>query len=254
MTEKQKAKGAAPCVDACCTIGPVTGPGVPPESLLEEMDRAGVDWAVAHPPDDGYAFENEEGNALTTGAAKRHSDRLIAAVTANPWRRDAWDCLRKGLRAGGRILSFSPGIQGFNPADGRIDPILEKLAKEEPGIPVYIHTGHHSLGAPSQLFLLARRFPEIHFIMGHAGATDYAGDVVPVCRQSPNIYVESSFARPPGFIGRIKAVGWDRGIMGSGYPLNGMMFEWSEIRRLLPADHQKAVLGGNLASLIGGLR
>ena len=240
-------------IDACCTVEN-EGPGAPSaDSLLREMDRAGLDMAVIHPPDRCFAFENGEGNGLVTGAARRHPGRFLAAVTVNPWRDFAYDHLRSALDAGGRLASFSPGLQGFNPSTRLLDPLLEKLARSHPGLPVFVHTGHHSHGAPSQLFLLAGRFPEIRFIMGHSGATDYATDVVPVCSLRPNIYVEASFARPPGFAGRLKAVGFDRGIMGSGWPLNDLAFEWAEMRRLLPPEHRDRVLGGNLASLLGGL-
>ena len=237
-------------IDACCTLeGPDSA--VP---LLREMDGAGVDRAVVHPPDRGFAFENDYGNELTLGAAGRHPGRFLPLVTVNPWRHDAHDRLQQALDAGGRIVGFSPGLQGFIPGCPPLNSLLEELAASHPEVPVYIHTGHHSHGAPSQLFLLAGRFPEMRFIMGHSGATDYATDVIPVCRQRPNVYVESSFARPPGFIGRLPSVGWDRGIMGSGWPLNGLGFEWSEMRRLLPAEHAAEVLGGNLAALLGGLR
>jgi uncharacterized protein len=240
-------------IDACCTIDKEGDPPHSVSRLLREMDLSGVDRAVVHPPDRCFAFENDEGNALTTGAAEQHPGRLIASVTVNPWRKDADECLRRALNGGGRIASFSPGLQGFVPGCGPLNGILDNLARSRPGMPVYIHTGHHSHGAPSQLFLLAGRFPEIRFIMGHSGATDYATDVVPVCRQRPNIYVESSFARPPGFVGRLKAVGWEKGIMGSGWPLNDLAFEWLEMRRLLPAEHRDKVLGGNLAALLGGV-
>ena len=239
-------------VDACCTIENEGAGPFSADALLREMDLAGVDRAVLHPPDRCFAFENDEGNALTTGAARRHPGRFLAAVTVNPWRGSAHDHLRAALDAGSRLVSLSPGLQGFNPSFGPLDALLEKLGQSYPGLPVFIHTGHHSHGAPSQLFLLAGRFPEIRFIMGHSGATDYATDVVPVCSQRPNISVESSFARPPGFVGRLKAVGWDRGVMGSGWPLNDLAFEWAEMRRLLPPEHHERVLGGNLAFLLGG--
>lgn len=240
-------------IDACCTIDTERDGAFSAGALIREMDLVGVDRAVVHPPDRCFAFENDAGNSLTTGAAGQHPDRLIAAVTVNPWRRDGSDCLQKALDGGGRIVSFSPGLQGFIASFGPLNGILERLARNRPEVPVYVHTGHHSHGAPSQLFLLAGRFPEIRFIMGHSGATDYATDVVPVCRQKPNIYVESSFARPPGFVGRLKAVGWEKGIMGSGWPLNDLAFEWSEMRRLLPPEHREKVLGGNLAGLLGSL-
>jgi hypothetical protein len=240
-------------IDACCTIDDERLPALSAGALLREMDLSSVDRAVVHPPDRCFAFENDEGNALTIGAAREHPGRFIPAVTVNPWRKDGYACLQKALDEGGRLAGFSPGLQGFIAGCGPLNRILERLAKDHPGVPVYVHTGHHSHGAPSQLFLLAGRFPEVRFIMGHSGATDYATDVVPVCRQRPNIYVESSFARPPGFVGRLKALGWDKGIMGSGFPLNDLAFEWSEMRRLLPAEHREKVLGGNLAALLGDL-
>ena len=239
-------------IDACCTIDNEGDSALSASALLREMDLAGVDCAVVHPPDRCFAFENDEGNVLTTWAARWHPGRFIASVTASPWRRDAFERIEKGLDAGGRLVSFSPGVQGFNASFGPLNAVLDKLAAHYRGIPVFLHTGHHSHGAPSQLFLLAGRFPDIRFIMGHSGATDYAADVVPVCRLRPNIHVESSFSRPPGFVERLAALGWERGIMGSGWPLNNLAFEWSEMRRLLPAGQRNAVLGGNLAALLGG--
>lgn len=240
-------------IDACCFIDNDGHDALSTGALLRQMDLAGVDRAVIHPPDRCFAFENDEGDRLTVGAARRHPGRFIAAATVNPWRKDGYERLHRALDAGGRIATFSPGLQGFITGCGPLNGLLEKLAGSHPGLPVYIHTGHHSHGAPSQLFLLAGRFPEIRFIMGHSGATDYATDVVPVCLQRPNIYLESSLARPPGFVGRLKAIGWEKGIMGSGWPLNDLAFEWSEMRRLLPVEHQGQVLGENLAALLGEL-
>ena len=106
----------------------------------------------------------------------------------------------------------------------------------------------------SALALVAAKHRRTHFIMGHTGATDYATDAVPVANQHANIHIESSFARPPGFVAKLKDIGYDRGIMGSGWPYNHFAFEWSEMRRLLPAAHHAAVLGDNLARLLGGGR
>ena len=240
-------------IDACCTIGAERDPEPPAEQLLREMDRAGVDRAVVHPPDRCFAWENEAGNELTTAAAREHADRLIAAVTVNPWRPEAWDRLRQALEAGGKVLTFAPGVQGFVVGSKKLDPILENLANNDIDVPIYIHTGHHSHAAPSQLFLLARRFPAMTFIMGHSGSTDYALDVVPVCRQSTNVYMESSFTGALGFVRRLADVGWEKGIMGSGFPYYDLSFAWSELRRLLPVEHHEAVLGGNLGRLLGGV-
>jgi hypothetical protein len=238
-------------IDACCTIGGPGDPEPPAPKLLAEMDRAGVARALIMPPERCFAWENGAGNDLVLQAA--HADsRLIAAATVNPWRPDAVEVVRRALDAGARMLAFAPGVQGFLISGRHLNPILEGLCARGLKIPVYVHTGHHSHAAPSQLALLAARFPQVNFIMGHCGSTDYAGDVTPVYRQHPNIWLEASFGRPPKFVGRLKETGYDRALMGSGYPYNDLAFEWAQTRRLLPAEHHEAVFGGNLRRLLGG--
>jgi len=113
-----------------------------------------------------------------------------------------------------------------------------------------VHTGHHSHSTPAQLLLLARRFPAIRFIMGHAGSTDYSTDVVPVVGLVDNIVVESSFGRPPAFVAKLEQMGADRGIMGSGHPYNDLVFEWSEMLRLVPEERRDSVCGGTITRLL----
>jgi len=218
----------------------------PADELLRQMDRGGVDRAVIQPPDRCFAWENEAGNEMMITAAEKYPARFFPAVTVNPWRPDAVRVLQRYLPAA-KLLAFSPGVQGFLPSEDRLDPILETVTD----IPIYIHTGHHSSGAPSQLALLAKRFPRMNFIMGHTGSTDYAADVIPVCRMCPNIYIESSFARPPGFVKKLAEIGFDRGIFGSGYPYNDLAFEVSEMKRLCPEPHHRAVFGANFLKLMG---
>lgn len=239
-------------IDACCTVGGGNDLEPPADKLLAEMDRAGVAQAVIGPPDRCFAWENEAGNELVIQAAKAHPGRFIPVATVNPWRPDAAQVAGRYLDAGAMLLAFSPGVQGFVLSGRGLDPILEKLANDGARVPVYVHTGHHSNAAPSQLALLAGRFPAVQFIMGHCGSTDYAGDVSAVYRQHPNIWLEASFGRPPRFVGRLKDIGYDRALMGSGHPYNDLGFEWSQTRELLPAERRQAVFGGNMLRLLGG--
>jgi predicted TIM-barrel fold metal-dependent hydrolase len=247
-----EAEKAMERVDGYCTIGREGEDEPPAEHLLGEMDRTGVARAVIAPSEACFAWANEAGNDSVLSAARRHPQRFIPAVTVNPWRPDAAKLAAEFVRQGGRILAFHPGVQGFATSEGRADAILENLLAADLKVPIYFHTGHHSHGAPAQLFLLAVRFPQLTFIMGHAGATDYADDVVRVCRQAANVYVESSFARPPGFVARATQIGFDRAVMGSGFPYNDLAFEWAEMERLLPTQHHASVLGGNLMRLLEG--
>jgi predicted TIM-barrel fold metal-dependent hydrolase len=239
-------------IDGHCVIGFPQDPEPLAEQLLVEMDKVNVARAVISPPPRCFAWENEAGNDLVIAAAKSYPDRFIPAVTANPWRPDAIEVLTRYFEKGGKVLIFSPGPQGFVLSEGLLTPVLEKIALENWRCPVYVHTGHHSHAAPAQLALLARRYPKINFIMGHCGATDYSADVVIIAGKYKNIYLESSFARPSLFLAKIKTVGYEKAIMGSGSPYNDMTYEWNEMLRLVPVENQESVLGGNLQRLLEG--
>lgn len=127
-------------IDGFCVAG---SPGGGDEKeLLGLMDASGVDAAVLHPSDRCYAFHNEEGNGKLLGASSRHRGRFLASATASPWRDDAWDVIKHSLDGGAVMLTFSPGVQGFNPAGPALRPILDRLSDGNPDIPVYIKTGH----------------------------------------------------------------------------------------------------------------
>lgn len=238
-------------IDSCCTIGTDSDTEPSAKQLLEQMDSAQVDKAVINPPDRCFAWDNQEGNELIAETIRQYPNRFIPAFTVNPWRKDSWQTIEKYLDFEQALLTFSPGIQGFILSGRKLDPILEKISQKNQNIPIYIHTGHHSNAAPSQLALLAKRFSSLNFIMGHCGATDYHDDVVSVAKLNRNIYLESSFARPHNFIAKLASTDFNRGLMGSGFPYNNFSFEWSQMRHLLPQEQKNAVLGNNIQRLLG---
>ena len=238
-------------IDTLCTVGLEADQLPGADALLAAMDTASVDRAVLHPSDTGYAWQNEDANTLLASLAGEYSDRFGAAATVNPWRSDAVDVLKRALDDGAVMLSFEPSVQGFMLSGRKLDAVLEWLASGAfARTAVYVHTGHYEHGTPAQLALLADRFKDITFIMGHCGSTDFATDVNTACAVCPNILLESSWGRPPGFVKRLDAVGHDRGLMGSHWPYNDLPFEWSETRRLLAQQHHAAVFGDNVAALI----
>ena len=238
-------------IDACCTIGSASDAEPKTDELIKLMDECKVDQAVLHAPDRCYAWDNEQGNEMLLRASEEYSGRLIATATANPWRSDAWAVLKKAIDAGAGMLSFSPSVQGFVLSEGKLDAILKKLTKLHPSVPVFIHTGHHSNSTPAQLLMVANRFKQLNFVMGHCGSTDYKADAMSVCSACKNIYPETSFARPQSFLQSTNAFDLNRVIAGSGFPHNNYQQEWRIIREFTPDEHAKAVFGGTAASLLG---
>ncbi len=187
------------------------------ENLIRQMDEAGIGFAVACPMDRYIAVDNAEGNNFIMNAVKSHPDRLAGMAVANPWFGEkSCDLLRKAFDEGFAGFKIHSVLQGFRLSDPIVYPLLEVAA--EYGVPVYAHTGTAGLAEPFHAAELARRFPSVNFIMGHAGASDYYNDTVRALEFADNLWIETSRNGPANFA-QFKNCGLSgRTIFGSNAP------------------------------------
>jgi uncharacterized protein len=236
-------------IDSYVTLGNERDTVYTAFDLVRDLDRAGVDMAVAAPQDSSVTVYNRRGNDFILKEAAGFPDRIIPACTVNPWYgEEAVLELSRSVSKGARMLVLNPTLQGFLINDTLADPIF--MMAEELNLPVYVHTGPHLYGGPWQLIDCALRFPKVIFIMGHAGATDFWNDVPYAGKFSQNIYIEGSYARPFIFRNYLQTVGIEKGIMGSAAPRNNLPFEWSQYREYMPEDAYRAVFGENMARIL----
>ena len=168
------------------------------DELLRQMDDAEIELAVACPVDRYLAVSNAEGNDLILAAVRQHPDRLVGMAAANPWYgRPAVDEVRRALEAGLQGLMIHSLYQGFRLSDHLVDPLLEVVA--EFGVPVYAHSGTAGIAEPFHVVELARRFPSVNFIMGHAGSSDYGEDAVRALEFADNLWLETSRNGPANY-------------------------------------------------------
>ena len=236
-------------IDCCVTLGKERETVYSAEELVRDLDRAKVDIAVIFPADSETAVFNHRGNDFLLNESQRFPDRLIAACTASPWYgEEAVTEIERAGNAGAKMLVLNPTIQGFLINEDLGNPIIETAGKL--GMPVYVHTGPHLYGAPWQLVDCALRFPEITFIMGHSGATDFWNDVIASASFAPNVFIEGSFARPVTFKMHVDGVGPEKGLMGSAAPRNNLVCEWELYEEEFDAVQYKGIFGDNLAKIL----
>ena len=236
-------------VDAYCTLGLDREYTLDEAALLRGMDEAGVARAVIAPPPRWFAVRNAQGNDRMLAAAEKRPDRVLPTCAANPWLGDEADNeVARALDAGARMLVLDPTTQGCSLVDPLYRPLIEAAA--ERGAPVYVHTGGYQWGAPAQLGLLAERFPEARFVMGHCGSTDFKADAVETLRACPNVYGETSLVRPFG-IAPLLAAAPGRVLMGTAAPLNDLVFEWRETEAVLPPEEHADFYGEAALRLLG---
>jgi predicted TIM-barrel fold metal-dependent hydrolase len=237
------------------------------DELLREMDAAGVARAVLL----GWYWEKPETcawqNQFYAECVRAHPDRLMAFATLHP-RAGHWPTLREmhyardeGLIGVGEL---SPHSQGYAIDDAVFQEVLTLAADWK--MPVNLHvTDPESRPFPGRVetplddfVRLAREFPTTTFILAHWGGLLPLRH--PEAKTLPNLFYDSA-ASPllydAGIWRRfVDAVGVDRVLFGSDYPLNlyPKLESGPEMGRLVAeakaAGASDDVLGGNAARLL----
>ena len=242
-------------IDAHVTVGEGRYSNTDPARLVELMDRCGIDQALISPVEREMAVYNREGNDRMLALTRQYPGRFLAYATANPWYGTAAVTeLERALGEGAAALKFHPPLQGFIIAESLIRPLIEVAARHR--VPVYVHTGTPVSALPLQLAELALAYPEVSFIMGKNGKTDFWLDAIPALQTAPNLYGDTAHDFPERGMKRVvDTVGPERLIFSSNHPIGRMPLEIEKARALeLPDKDKAAVLGGNIRKLLSARR
>jgi len=241
-------------LDAHVRLGQSREAAITSSELVANMDRLGIDVTLVCPAERFIAVDNDEGNELVAVAAKASSGRLIPYAVANPWRAGrALESLRRARSLGAVALAVDAALQGFDLLDHLVDPLIELAA--DFGWPVYVRTGTPPTALPMPLALLARRYPEVTFVMGRSGATDFWIDAIPALVHAPNLLADTCYAPWDTILVSFEEhpqVGPDRVVFSTDTPYT---IAQTEVERVLewpldPAQRAK-VLGGTTRRMLG---
>jgi uncharacterized protein len=229
------------------------------DRLLAVMDSCGIDRAVvvaggAISPDtlsrqiiEGGHVETDANNVAVLASCERSAGRLVPFFFANP-HRNAEDYRIHGQRFRG--LKLAPSVHGVSLLDERTVALVDEADRLGHG--VYLHCIHRPGFGIAELVGLARRFPTVVFVLGHAGVGDLDLYGIDLIKPWDNIVFETS----GGYTGVVRAafsrLGPDRVLFGTEYPLQHPSVELAKYRVLeLSEDHWKRMAWQNTCRLIG---
>jgi predicted TIM-barrel fold metal-dependent hydrolase len=240
-------------IDAYCTLGTERDTRLAPAELLQWMDEAGIHRAVVVPEDRELVAFNTAGNRRVAEISRCFQNRFIPACTANPWFGElACRELRRAVADGAKMLVLAPALQGFCFGDDLPDELLATAA--ELRVPVYVHTGPHSFGAPSQLIVAAAEHPGVRFILGHCGSTDFARDMPDAIRlASENVFFEAGLL-DPWAAAQYAKIAPRKVIFGTSSPRSNPVYDLNALREKLPVEGHPEFYGGNLAALLAEVK
>lgn len=232
-------------VDLHCAAG--WAPGfdfTDPEPLITAMDANGVDHAMLGPIGGWAAVAHEDGDAALRAWCARWPQRFSRWVTVNPWYPDAAQRLAAALTPDVIGVKLLPAVQGFSLLQlPLVAPLMSVAARA--GRPVYVVTGTPVASEPFQLAELARQFPDLTFVMGRSGRTDFALDLLPALQAVPNLVAETAYNSGAFVRELVATLGADRVAYSSDAPFNDMDLEIARVQRAeLGADAEATVFAG----------
>jgi predicted TIM-barrel fold metal-dependent hydrolase len=226
------------------------------DGLRRTMDAAGIDRAVCL----GVAHAARTVPRTNEFIGSLDRARFVPFGTVHP-DLPAADNLRSLQDNGITGVKLHPLFQDLSLADPRVISLLAVLA--DAGIIVITHvgaggdTGANDRGSPAALRALLDAVPGLRLIACHFGGyhrLDEAEDLVVGSRA----VLETSWPPTTGGLdqARVRDIiarhGADRVVYGSDWPMTDPAAEIAAVRALgLPASEEAAILGGNLAALLG---
>lgn len=235
------------------------------ETLLRDMDAAGIDRAVAM----GFGWTDPdvaaEANDYLVRAAAAHPDRITAFASVNP----AWGdpavreaCRRLDAGASG-IGEIHADSQQFDITDAAvIGPLMALLSDHD--VPIVVHAsepvGHQYPGkgstTPRRLLQFAADFPENRIVFAHlGGGLPFYAAMPEVANALTNVWYDTAalpfLYRPSAIVAAATTAGADRILFGTDYPLLGhrRVADYVRSAGLSPGDLD-AIMGGNASFLM----
>jgi len=181
-------------------------------------------------------------------------DRFILCCTLNPqFGQETVDELTLcATQYGMKALKLMPTLHGYSLTSPLVTALLDEARRLK--LVVNIHSGSHQ-AHPLQIAALARRYPELPFIMDHMGYREFISDAVTAAKECPNIYLSTTLVSPAEpvlvkFV--VNEIGPERVVFGSNGPGTYVDMSLEGLRRQrMGKAAEELIFGGNAARIYG---
>jgi predicted TIM-barrel fold metal-dependent hydrolase len=227
----------------------------PVEQILQGMDRAGIALGLFSSLSGLLHTDPHEDNARLYSLVRKHPARMRGVAVVTPYAgRQALEelelCLRDYRFAG---LKLHPWLQGYSGGADFLGPLLELCRSY--AAPVLFHTGTPPYAQVFHVWVQARRFPQVTFVLGHMGLNYQWRDALELGRLCPNTVFDTSGISYTFAIRRlIRELGPGRVAFGSDNPFLLPDVELAKVLDLgLGGEELDQVLAGTARRVFPGL-
>lgn len=215
-------------------------PFVSAESLIAQMDQAGVDKAVV------FCYAESMDNAYVEASMKRYPERLIGLYTVNPWAENCEADLEDAIsNRGFRGLRLDPVRHGYALNEHQIVyPLIDGCQKLH--VPVWCYGAADVFSTPILFAPIAEKYPDVDIILGAMGFTYDASSAAGVAQRFKNVYLDTSGCMTSNVQRALKNAGPRNTVMGTATP------EWGYFELEMKKIQQSSADAETVALMMGG--
>ncbi len=193
-------------------------------NLIDEMDATGVAQAMILPIAFGLPFGDDLTERFMSAIERADAaERLLPGASVHASDPKAAAKLRRYAAAGARMVKLHPAGARFFPDAEEMFPIYRACA--DLALPVIFHGGRAGIEPEyTHQFTLIRHyegalraFPDVQFVLGHAGARDVE-DAIALAERYPNVWFGIHGQGVTMLTRLLEEVGPDRLLFGSDWP------------------------------------
>ena len=204
------------------------------EIVLKSMDLYGIDFAlVSNTAEEVDCLlrpipkENQKTQEKAFLEAIDFARRNVSKIGIMPWAKPASETADERLEElikenldivyGIKVHPFHSDIE-FD--SDRIVPYIELARKYN--LPVAVHTADYDKASPRRVYNMAKRYPDVNFIMVHMGLCTDNKEAIELLGMLPNLYGDTTWVPLESTIDIVKRYGSKKIFFGSDSPIDGI--------------------------------
>lgn len=193
-------------------------------NLLREMDSMRVERSIILPIKLGLPFGDDQTEVWRREIKSNSaSQRLLAGFSIHPRDKDKIEQMREHAKSGFKVMKLHPPIQRFYPDDAEMMEVYQTA--EELGITIFFHGGRAGIEPESsQRYAMPRHyeaafknFPNVNYIIGHAGARDFEA-MLTLAKRYQNTWIGTHGQSLRNLETMIQQTGGERLLYGTDWP------------------------------------
>jgi predicted TIM-barrel fold metal-dependent hydrolase len=212
----------------------------PVEDIIAGMDRCQIDLAFLSSLSGLVRTDTHEDNLYVRDLIRQNPDRFRGLAVVTPYAgRSAAEELEICLRDHGFLgLKLHPWIQGYYGGADFLAPLIEVCQSHS--APVLFHTGTPPYAQAYHIWIQARKFPRVTFVLAHLGLNYQWRDAIEVGKICSNTLFDTSGISYTFAIKRaVDELGPERVLFGSDNPF---LYPDTELQKIMTLGLDKKAL------------